>query len=217
MKDDASRNTQQGLNFAYGGSGVFPTAWTWTIDSLTAQINHFDQILKENEYSQRDLDNSVALVSTGANDYQFYFTAMKRFQGWTACFHRRTCKTSSLQTSSNCDEESNKIAMIHNQLLQKAVEKLNTDDGNKCTFVILDLYNAMVSAIAQFRQGAENTEYKNPLQPCCFKIVDFMCAVDGVCADPKSSFFFDQGHPSDNGWNAIYSFLQGSLDKELRV
>ncbi|KAJ6773123.1 hypothetical protein OIU74_019178 [Salix koriyanagi] len=74
-------------------NGVFPTAWTWTIDSLTAQINHFDQILKENEYSQRDLDNSVALVSTGANDYQFYFTAMKRFQGWTACFHRRTCKT----------------------------------------------------------------------------------------------------------------------------
>jgi hypothetical protein len=46
--------------------------------------------------------------------------------------------------------------MIHNQLLQKAVEKLKTDDGNKCTFVILDLYNAMVSAIDQFRQNAGN-------------------------------------------------------------
>jgi hypothetical protein len=56
----------------------------------------------------------------------------------------------------NCDEESNKNAMIHNQLLQKAVEKLKTDDGNKCTFVILDLYNAMVSAIDQFRQNAGN-------------------------------------------------------------
>jgi hypothetical protein len=46
-----------------------------------------------------------------------------------------------------CDEESNKNSKIHNQVLQKAVGKLNTDDGNKSTFVILDLYNAMVSAI----------------------------------------------------------------------
>ncbi|KAF9674981.1 hypothetical protein SADUNF_Sadunf10G0184200 [Salix dunnii] len=248
MKDDASKNTQQGLNFAYGGSGVFPTTWTWTIDSMTAQINHFDQVLKENEYSQRDLDNSIALVSTGANDYQFYFTAMKGFKDGLPAFTERLVNelAADLQrinhlgvkkiavatlpplgclplntippnSYQSCDEEANKIAMIHNQLLQKAVEKLNTDDGNKCTFVILDLYNAMVSAIAQFRQNAENTEYKNPLQPCCFKIVDHICSVDGVCANPKSSFFFDLGHPSDNGWNAIYSFLQGSLNKDLRV
>jgi hypothetical protein len=59
-------------------------------------------------------------------------------------------------TYQNCDEEYNKNAKIHNQLLQKALEKLNTDDGNKSTFVILDLYNAMVSAIDQFRQNAGN-------------------------------------------------------------
>jgi hypothetical protein len=55
-----------------------------------------------------------------------------------------------------CDEESNKNAKIHNQVFQKAVGKLNTDDGNKSTFVILDLYNAMVSAMDQFRQDAGN-------------------------------------------------------------
>jgi len=36
---------------------------------------------------------------------------------------------------------------IHNQVLQKTVEKLNIDDGNESTFVILDLYNAMVFTI----------------------------------------------------------------------
>jgi len=45
-------------------------------------------------------------------------------------------------------------AKIHNQVLQKVVEKLNTDDGNKSTFVILDLYNAMVYTIDKFRQDA---------------------------------------------------------------
>ncbi|KAJ6717522.1 hypothetical protein OIU79_005656 [Salix purpurea] len=117
----------------------------------------------------------------------------------------------------NCDEESNKNARIHNKLLLKAVKKLNTDDGKKSTFVVLDLYNAMVSAIDQFRKRAANTEYKNPLQPCCSKIVDFKCLAEGVCPNPKSSFFFDLTHPSDNGWNAIFSLLQCSLNKDLKV
>jgi hypothetical protein len=34
---------------------------------LAGMIDRFEQLLKENVYSQRDLDNSVALVSTGAN------------------------------------------------------------------------------------------------------------------------------------------------------
>ncbi|KAJ6983545.1 GDSL esterase/lipase At5g03610 [Populus alba] len=241
---DTSKNIQQGLNFAYGGSGVFPS--TWAKDSLSVQIDQFEQLLNENEYSQRDLDSSVALVSTGANDYSLYSAAKKGSDDGLPAFTEGLVNqlAADLQriahlgvknivvatlpllgclpvhiippnSYQNCDEESNKNAMIHNQLLQKAVEKLSTDDGNRCTFVILDLYNAMVSAIDQFRQNAANTEYKNPLQPCCSKIVDYMCSVEGVCTNPESSFFFDLGHPSDNGWNVIFSFLQGSLHKDL--
>ncbi|KAJ6900793.1 hypothetical protein NC652_026787 [Populus alba x Populus x berolinensis] len=243
---DTSENIQQGLNFAYGGSGVFPS--TWAKDSLSVQIDQFEQLLDENEYSQRDLDSSVALVSTGANDYSLYSAAKKGSDDGLPAFTEGLVNqlAADLQriahlgvknivvatlpllgclpvhiippnSYQNCDEESNKNAMIHNQLLQKAVEKLSTDDGNRCTFVILDLYNAMVSAIDQFRQNAANTEYKNPLQPCCSKIVDYMCSVEGVCTNPESSFFFDLGHPSDNGWSVIFSFLQGSLHKDLKV
>ncbi|KAF9687072.1 hypothetical protein SADUNF_Sadunf02G0055800 [Salix dunnii] len=243
---NTSKNTQQGLNFAYGGSGAFPT---WVKDTLTVQIDQFQQLLKENVYSRRwDLDysSSVALVSTGLNDYSFYSAAKKGSKDGLPAFTEGLVNqlAADLQrinhlgvkkvvvatlpvmgclpihiippnSYQNCDEESNKNARIHNQLLLKAVEKLNTDDGNKSTFVVLDLYNAMASAIDQFRQA--NTEYKNPLQSCCSKNVEFICSAEGLCPNPKSSFFFDLAHPSDNGWNAIFSFLQCSLNKDLNV
>jgi hypothetical protein len=44
---------------------------------LAGMIDRFEQLLKENVYSQRDLDNSVALVSTGGNDYSLYSAAKK--------------------------------------------------------------------------------------------------------------------------------------------
>ncbi|KAJ6720137.1 hypothetical protein OIU85_023363 [Salix viminalis] len=245
---NTSKNTQQGLNFALGGSGVFPS---WKNDTLTVQIDRFEQLLKENVYSRPcDLEysSSVALVSSGSNDYSFYSAAKKGSKDGLPAFTKGLVKQLAADlhrinrlgvkkvvvatlpvigclpihvippnSYQNCDEESNKNARIHNKLLLKAVKKLNTDDGKKSTFVVLDLYNAMVSAIDQFRQGAANTEYKNPLQPCCSKIVDFICSAEGVCPNPKSSFFFDLTHPSDNGWNAIFSFLQCSLNKDLKV
>ncbi|KAB5539057.1 hypothetical protein DKX38_016590 [Salix brachista] len=245
---NTSKNTQQGLNLALGGSGVFPS---WKNDTLTVQIDQFEQLLKENVYSRQcDLEysSSVALVSSGSNDYSFYAAAKKGSKDGLPAFTKGLVKqlAADLQrinrlgvkkvvvatlpvigclpihvippnSYQNCDEESNKNARIHNKLLLKAVKKLNTDDGKKSTFVVLDLYNAMVSAIDQFRQGAANTEYKNPLQPCCSKIVDFICSAEGVCPNPKLSFFFDLTHPSDNGWNAIFSFLQCSLSKDLKV
>uniref|UniRef100_A0A6N2M3M3 Uncharacterized protein n=1 Tax=Salix viminalis TaxID=40686 RepID=A0A6N2M3M3_SALVM len=82
------RNTSYRTKLALGGSGVFPL---WKNDTLTVQINHLIQLLKENVYSRQcDLEysSSVALVSSGSNDYSFY-PRPKR-----AClFHQRTCKT----------------------------------------------------------------------------------------------------------------------------
>ncbi|KAJ6311376.1 hypothetical protein OIU77_013191 [Salix suchowensis] len=241
----------QGLNFALGGSGVFPS---WKNDSLTVQIDQFEQLLKENVYSRQcDLEysSSVALVSSGPNDYTFYSVAKKGSKDGLPAFTKGLVKqlAADLQrinrlgvkkvvvatlpvigclplhtippnSYQNCDEESNKNARIHNKLLLKAVKKLNTDDGKKSTFVVLDLYNAMVSAIDQFRKRAANTEYKNPLQPCCSKIVDFKCLAEGVCPNPKSSFFFDLAHPSDNGWNAIFfisAMFSQQRSKSLRM
>ncbi|XP_061974574.1 GDSL esterase/lipase At5g03610-like [Populus nigra] len=197
-------------------------------------IDRFEQLLKENVYSQRDLDNSVALVSTGANDYPFYFTAKKGSRDGLPAFTEGLVNqlAADLQrinllgmkkvvaatlpllgcspihiippsTYQNCDEEYNKNAKIHNQLLQKAVEKLNTDDGNKSTFVILDLYNAMVSAIDQFRQNAANTACKNPLQPWCSKTVEYICQRKDYARVPS--------HLSFLIWHTLRTMAPGML------
>lgn len=58
-----------GMNFAYGGTGVFNTKST--SPNMTIQINLFEQLLGD-IYSQSDLSSSLALVSVAGNDYSNY-------------------------------------------------------------------------------------------------------------------------------------------------
>ena len=59
---------EHGMNFAYGGAGVFNTSEL----NMTAQIDLFKQVLKEKLYTQDDLKHSIALVATSGNDYNAY-------------------------------------------------------------------------------------------------------------------------------------------------
>lgn len=56
-----------GMNFAYGGTGVFNTLVKEP--NMTTQINLFQQQLEENVYTKQDLNSSIAVVSVGGNDY----------------------------------------------------------------------------------------------------------------------------------------------------
>ena len=60
-----------GMNFAYGGTGVFDTLIK--APNMTTQINLFQQVLEEKLYTKRDLKSSIALVSLAGNDYAAYF------------------------------------------------------------------------------------------------------------------------------------------------
>ena len=60
-----------GMNFAYGGTGVFDTLVK--APNMTTQINLFQQVLEEKLYTKRDLKSSIALVSLAGNDYAAYF------------------------------------------------------------------------------------------------------------------------------------------------
>jgi hypothetical protein len=57
-----------GMNFAYGGTGVFETLLI-NGPNMTTQINLFEKQLEEEVYSESDLNSSVALVSLAGNDY----------------------------------------------------------------------------------------------------------------------------------------------------
>jgi hypothetical protein len=69
----SSWKLQYGINFAYGGAGVFDTL----IDgpNMTIQIDLFEKLIQQNGYSKSDLESSLALVSAAGNDYLKLFVA----------------------------------------------------------------------------------------------------------------------------------------------
>lgn len=67
-----------------------------------------------------------------------------------------------------------------------------------------------------------SSKFENPLKPCCMGISsEYSCgSVDEsgakkytICDDPESAFFWDTVHPTQQGWNAVYSALQGTLQQ----
>lgn len=56
---------KKGVNFAYGGTGVFDT--TVSAPNLTTQIDLFQSLVSRGIFS--NITNSVALVSVAGNDY----------------------------------------------------------------------------------------------------------------------------------------------------
>ncbi|CAL8118514.1 unnamed protein product [Prunus armeniaca] len=64
---------ESGMNFAYGGTGVFDTVFGGP--NLTTQIDFFQQLLEQKLYSTKNdvVNSSIALVSVAGNDYAAYF------------------------------------------------------------------------------------------------------------------------------------------------
>ena len=64
------RSIKYGMNFAYGGTGVFDTLVA--APNKTKQIDLFEQLVQEKIYTTDDLKYSTALVSASGNDYGIY-------------------------------------------------------------------------------------------------------------------------------------------------
>ncbi|GAB2276875.1 hypothetical protein Dimus_011586 [Dionaea muscipula] len=62
---------QFGMNFAYGGTGVFNT--NFSLPNMTTQIDLFDQLIGP-VYTKNDLVSSLTFVSVAGNDYVTYVT-----------------------------------------------------------------------------------------------------------------------------------------------
>ncbi|KAL4357695.1 GDSL esterase/lipase At5g03610 [Arachis hypogaea] len=238
-------NIQNGINFAYGGTGVFDTH----IDgpNLTAQINTFEQLIQQNLYTKTDLQSSFVLVNAGGNDYTAHiqhgsffdipkFTKslveqlardIKRIQSLgvgkvaVSLIQPMGClpELTVIDMHMNCIDLVNKVSQNHNQLLNDAIKQFNTQAG-KTVLVTLDLYNAFLSAIDTMNKAHDrNSSLMNPLEECCVANMGHECGdVDEkgakqykVCQNPNLAFFWDTVHPSQNGWNAIFTLLQPSI------
>ncbi|CAF1729395.1 unnamed protein product [Brassica napus] len=235
-KDDADKTRlQYGMSFAYGGTGVFDTYANYP--NMTAQINLFEQLLG-NVYSPSDLSSSVALVSVAGNDYiTFILANLKdpaKLLGFKTFISQVVNQTElnlrkihtlgvkkiaipSLTPLWYIPKIANSSLIIkvivqdlvefHNGLLQKSVVKLNKEN-NHSAFTIIDYYNTFLTIFNNTGETPGIPTFQNISIPCL--------GDDGkVCDDPKSAFFWDGIHPTQEGWKAVYKVLRHNITAAL--
>ncbi|KAE9619294.1 putative SGNH hydrolase-type esterase domain-containing protein [Lupinus albus] len=206
-----SSNIQNGINFAYGGSGLFKTL----VDgrNLTVQIDSFEQLIKQKVYSKSDIKSSIVLVNSGANDYATFALKDMNFLGIGKFMkslvdelnvnikriHSLGAKKivvsllqpiGCLPTASvislyySCIDLFNKVPRNHNKMMLQIVEDYNKEIGEP-VFRTLDLYNAFFSAIKTIQKNRkEGSRLMNPLEPCCAKnFAGYQCGI----VDPKGN------------------------------
>ncbi|KAF5729421.1 GDSL esterase/lipase [Tripterygium wilfordii] len=232
---------QNGMSFACGGSGVFDTPnINPDAPKMSKQIDNLQKLLEQEKlYTKDDLQSSVALVNTGVNDYmdsQF----SKKTQSWSelsaSLIDQLVIDIKRIQDlgvpkvavatvmpvgcapsfntkldHKSCNEVVNKDVDLHNKNLKEAVQKLNKVE-------IIDVHGAMMSVL---KRTEESLKF-NPLKQCCGGIIPGgdTCGTVGknkekmyqVCENPKLSVFWDFVHPSQNGWELIYSVLKSDLN-----
>ncbi|XP_031476325.1 GDSL esterase/lipase At5g03610-like [Nymphaea colorata] len=241
VREVAGKRKQFGMNFAYGGTGVFNTLVA--LPNMTTQIDFFEKLIKTGVYDETDLKSSIALVSVAGNDYSAYLTKnngsfaglttfveavvnqtaanVKRILGLgvqkvammgmqpLGCLPTRTRATS----YKSCDAQSNMAVAYHNELLRKAVGSINATLSPPSKIAILDLYGSFNSVL-------QGSKFKDPLKPCCRGVnSSFTCGnVDQqgnklyeLCSTPVSTFFWDEVHPTQDGWTTVVPSLMPTL------
>ncbi|CBI35225.3 hypothetical protein VitviT2T_019663 [Vitis vinifera] len=235
---------EYGMNFAFGGTGVFDTLVS--APNMTIQIDLFQRQLQKKLYTKVDLNSSIALVSLAGNDYTAYLARNGTTEGLSA-FTKSMIKQLGLNLQriqglgvrkiavmniqplgclpsetisdlyKNCSTSGNSVALFHNQVLEKTVEKLN-NKSKESVFVILNMYKAFLSALKKQASQPGTLKFKDPLRPCCEAVsTGYKCGntehgkrMYVVCNNPNSTFFWDDVHPSQAGWRAVYLALKSS-------
>ncbi|KAI3473342.1 hypothetical protein Pfo_030633 [Paulownia fortunei] len=191
------KKLRNGMNFAYGGSGVFNT-YSNLLPNISTQIDFFEKLINDSLYTKWDLQSSVVLVCLAGNDYGAYVAKggtvqglqsfiplvinqlavdLKRIQELGATKVAVTalqplgCLPRMTQMSSfqQCNATQNLAVSYHNLLLQQTVSKLNNETKSS-TFFILDLYNSFTTVLQQKGDYQGNLKFETPLKPCCMGI-----------------------------------------------
>ncbi|CAN1298053.1 GDSL esterase/lipase At5g03610, partial [Linum perenne] len=206
---EGSRRVQYGMNFAYGGTGVFDTLIQ--APNMAAQINLFQNTIEQKTYRKQDLINSsIALVSIAGNDYLTYIQKNGKIQELPNVTKRVIAQLSSnlilihslgvakvavttlppigclpavavKNSFRDCSETWNSAAKFHNQLLQESVKSLN-DRTKSNAFEILDTFSAFMDELKKSNSSGKADSERNILKPCCIGV-----SSDHNCGDVDKS------------------------------
>ncbi|KAI7732519.1 hypothetical protein M8C21_012619 [Ambrosia artemisiifolia] len=184
---------QNGLNFAYGGTGVFDTGNLQP--NMSTQIGFLDGLIKEKVYTKWDLDSSLALVTVSGNDYGAYTSSGGSEQGLSSFISHVVNQiginikriremgvprvlVTSLQpigclpretifsSYQQCNVSRNAASNFHNQLLQQVVTGLNNSTKDS-SFLILDLFTTFNTVLKNKGDFTGSLKFNTPLKPCC--------------------------------------------------
>ncbi|CAL0326748.1 unnamed protein product [Lupinus luteus] len=243
LRKVAPKQQKFGINFAFGGTGAFDTLVRGP--NLTTQIDSFEKLIKYKQYDVSDLKNSVALVSVAGNDYSYYLTTTNGsytgIPSFIASLVNQTTidlirlkklgvkkivvdglqpfgclpTATALSSFKQCNGTANAIASLHNTLLTQSVAKLNQQNKDHPSFIILNFYDAFLTVL----ENPSKHNIENPLKPCCAGVSsEYNCgSVDNnnvkkytVCDNPKKAFFWDAVHPTQAGWHAVFHELKST-------
>eukprot|EP00249_Psilotum_nudum_P009733 c22126_g1_i1 orf=142-1080(-) len=188
-----------GINFAFGGSGVFDTFGS-EFPNITVQIDQLNKILTSNDtwWKGRLANSSVLFVCSG-NDYiallnktggdkklpffipsvvnqivtdlsRLYDIGMRRFL--VATLEPAGCLPSLTRSSnfSRCNQTYNVWSSFHNRLLVSELKTLQNRAGSQVK--ILDQFNSFQTVLST---ASKHGFSENPLQPCCLAKIGATC------------------------------------------
>ncbi|KAI3823497.1 hypothetical protein L1987_04935 [Smallanthus sonchifolius] len=184
---------RRGLNFAYGGTGVFDTGNLQP--NMTTQIGFLQGLIKDKVYTKRDLKASLALVTVSGNDYAAYTSAGGSEQDLHSFITRvveqmaidmklihdmgiRRVVVTTLQpigclpketvhsSYQQCNDTQNLASKFHNGLLQQVVTTLN-DNTKDSSFLILDTFSGFNTVLNSNTVFTGKLKFGTPLKPCC--------------------------------------------------
>ncbi|KAI3522767.1 hypothetical protein L1887_00817 [Cichorium endivia] len=189
----APAKLRNGINFAYGGTGVFDTGNLQP--NMSTQIGFLEGLIKESVYTKRDFESSLVLVTVAGNDYGAYTASGGTEQGLPAFITRvvnqlavnlkqihnlgfRKVLVGGLQplgclpqitvssSYQQCNDTQNIAVDFHNQLLQQTVATLNNSTKDS-TFLILDLFSSFNTVLKNKGDFTGSLKFDTPLKPCC--------------------------------------------------
>ncbi|KAG6437256.1 hypothetical protein SASPL_102168 [Salvia splendens] len=216
------KKLKNGLNFAYGGSGVFNTLGD-LLPNMSTQIGFLDKLMQNSVYTKSDLNSSVVLVCLSGNDYGAFLAQGGKTMQDLQEFIPSVVNQLGANLKRVQQLGATKAVAYHNLLLQQTVAKLN-NDSQTSTFFIIDLYASFTTVLNQNPDYQGKLRFETPLKPCCIGMNGYFCGgVDQkgekmyrVCSDPKSAFFWDSSHPTEAGWHAIYTTFKSSLQQAFK-
>ncbi|KAI5069892.1 hypothetical protein GOP47_0014235 [Adiantum capillus-veneris] len=224
-----------GINFAYGGSGVFPTFGSQFV-TISGQINQLRASLSEGLVSISN--SSTALLVVAGNDYTAYgllhpkkeagnifiakvvsgiVAALEVLHGLGfrrlavsnlepfGCFPAVTY----LSNYTKCNKTENEESGFHNKLLASQISKLkaNLPDTD---ISVLDLERAFSLSL-----GGIFKHSRSQWKSCCKAKQNGGCGLVNakgkpwysVCSKPNKAFYWDTVHPTDSGWESVSKIL----------